>query len=350
MVMNLRSLRDDHVDFCNFIRERYGSLVSFDQGAYIAYYGDKNELLADELNWKPYWGLEGCPDIVHFHGPKPRTALALLTNPSFQPPSPLIREIFEENPPAYKAFTRMWTAFQDRAYPSELLAAACSIRGECTFDYLDVADCPEFLSLISKLNDVVAATGETLEGGVCYPDQTPPQALLTSLPTVDPDHIRKRKNLGKAAKLSTTMLEIGLNGGHSALLLLYSNPHLNLVSVDICQHKYAERAAEFLTMHFPRRFQFFRGDSREVLPRLALMNPKLAFDAIHVDGGNVEDLAYADVSNSLRLARKDALFILDDLQVPWLERVFVECTLRGHIRPEVAGFEATPLHAVARVN
>ena len=37
------------------------------------------DLLPDELNWKPYWGLNSNAEIVHFHGPKPSLVLEFLT-------------------------------------------------------------------------------------------------------------------------------------------------------------------------------------------------------------------------------------------------------------------------------
>jgi hypothetical protein len=111
MLMNIKTLGEGHASFCKFIRENYADLASFAQGAYIAYYDGKNELLPDELNWKPYWGLHGDPQIVHFHGPKPRIALALLANPNSRAPS-IILEIFREDPKAYEEFVKTWNGFQ----------------------------------------------------------------------------------------------------------------------------------------------------------------------------------------------------------------------------------------------
>jgi hypothetical protein len=352
MLINIQRLREDHADFCKFIQDNYSIMEAFDQTAYISYYEGRNDLLSDELNWKPYWGVDGDPAIVHFHGPKPRVALGLLTNERFQTHR-LLREIFEENPHAYEEFLWMWTRFQIDCGVSRDAAGAHTLdqtNGRSP-DYLDAADSPHFLSVMSKLNERIASTRETIEGNVCYLDQTSPDDLLISLPTMEPNHIKKRRNLGVVARKSTMMLEIGLNGGHSALLTLLANPALTLVAVDNFQHKYAEQAATFLKERFPRRFHYIRGDSRDVLPRMALEKPKLQFDAFHVDGGHAESLAYADISNALRLAGKDALLVLDDLQAPWLARIFDECLLLGHFRPAAAHeFARTVLHEVVLVN
>jgi hypothetical protein len=351
MLMNVPRMRADHAAFCKFIQQNYSNLIAFDQGAYIAYYKDRNDLLGDEFNWKPYWGIHGDPAIVHFHGPKPRVALGFLTNERF-PTNRLIREIFEEDPSAYEEFVWMWTRFQSGGVPRGKAGAFTPKRlNEPSPDYLDAADSPDFLSIMSELNERVASTGERIEGNICYLDQTPADEILISLPTMEPNHIKKRRNLGVVARRSTMMLEIGLNGGHSALLVLISNPSLTLVVVDNFQHKYAEQAAVFLKDRFPRRFHCISGDSRDVLPRMALEKPRLRFDAVHVDGGHAENVAYADISNALRLARKDAFFVLDDLQAPWLARIFEECLLLGHFRPAPAAeFARTVLHEIVLVN
>jgi methyltransferase family protein len=330
MVMNIKALREDHPSFCRFIQRNYSELVSFDQGAYIAYYDGKNQLLPDELNWKPYWGMAGDPQIVHFHGPKPRTALAILTNPRFQT-SPLISEIFHQAPRAYEHFLSIWNKFLDRevATRDELENG----RAWSERSYSDAADSTDFLRHLAKLNERIASPGEKIEGNVCYLDQISVDEVLVSLPTMEPNHIKKRRNLGAVARQSTMMLEVGLNGGHSALLCLLSNPNLVFVGIDIFEHKYTEHAAAYLKETFPRRFHCIRGDSREVLPRMAIEKPNLLFDAIHIDGGHTEGVVYADVSNVLRLARHEALLVFDDLQSGRLARIFENCLLLGYFRP-----------------
>ena len=367
MVMNLKNLAKTHATFCEYIKQNYAKLVSFDQGAYRTHYDNMHDLLPDELNWKPYWGLNSNAQIVHFHGPKPGLALEFLTKPRVES-VPLIRELFEENPQAYKVFLQKWSESHAKAlFPKPPFVSSHSLgtrQQSNTTRFCpqvaeperpaaantDLADCPEFVGAVFELNQRLKESGENIEGNVCYLDQTPPNVLEQALPTTDIDHVKKRINLGIVARKSTMMLEIGLNGGHSALLCLLANQNLTFVAVDIFRHEYVEKAAEYLQARFPRRFHCLRGDSRDVLPRMALERPKHRFDAIHVDGGHSEPVAFADVSNSLRMARSDALFVLDDMQAPWLARIFKECLLLGHLRPTLAGeFIATPLHEVVRV-
>ena len=65
-------------DFQNFVRENVETLpaIAWDQGAYRKFYRNEKgkalwDMLAPELNWKPYWGDYSAAKIIHFHGPKP---------------------------------------------------------------------------------------------------------------------------------------------------------------------------------------------------------------------------------------------------------------------------------------
>jgi methyltransferase family protein len=204
-----------------------------------------------------------------------------------------------------------------------------------------------FLALLTELNACIAGTGEPLEGNLCYWDQTSLAEHLAARPIDDEDHVRKRINLSRVSSLSRSFLEIGLNGGHSALLLLYSNPQLILHSVDICDHEYTKHAADFLKCTFKYRFQFTAGDSREVLPTMFIEQPALRFDCFHIDGGHRAELVTADISNAIRLARRGAFFVVDDLQAAHLYRVFERFVRLGHFGvPADPPFLATRLHSV----
>jgi len=192
---------------------------------------------------------------------------------------------------------------------------------------------PQVLAVITELNQHLAATGEPIEGNVCYWHETPPERFRVEPPTDDPHHMSKRANLASLVRDHDTMLEIGLNGGHSALICLTANPLLHFFSVDIVGHNYTNVAADFLKARFGRRFHFFRGDSREVLPRLAVEKPTLKFDLIHVDGGHGVDLAYTDISNGLRMAAKDAELLFDDINAPQLDAVVMDFIAMGYLKP-----------------
>jgi predicted O-methyltransferase YrrM len=204
----------------------------------------------------------------------------------------------------------------------------------------------DVMSAISELNARISQTGEPIEGNICYWNQTPSSEYGTAPPITDPDHIKKRTNLAVLASRRTSMLEIGLNGGHSALICLLSNPYLSLFSVDIAVHRYTNIAAEYLKFRFGHRFTYWPGDSREVLPRAALERPNLRFDLLHVDGGHGAGLAMADISNSLRMAAPGAELVLDDTNAVHLGAILDHVVGLGYLAPlqDYTNLEQTVLH------
>ncbi len=163
-----------------------------------------------------------------------------------------------------------------------------------------------WLERLSKLNAVIASTGEHLEGNLFYFNRADDFAARPP----DPGHRAKRDRFREVVSGCTRMLEVGVNGGHSAFLALSSNPGLLYHGVDVCDHAYVIPAVEWLAKLFPGRVTFTKGSSLDVLPELA--RQRLSFDAFHEDGH--KPFYYKDIVNSSRMASKDgALIIVDDI-------------------------------------
>jgi Methyltransferase domain len=213
--------------------------------------------------------------------------------------------------------------FTDRGKPSD----------DPAFTARDPIRRPGVFEAIMQLNRAISVTGEDIEGNVCYWDGTPARVYLVAEPTNDAAHVGKRINLFELSKRHRSMLEIGLNGGHSAILCLLANPDLHLFSVDVCSHTYVESAATYLKKAFGRRFHFWKGDSRELLPRVAVDYPNLRFDLFHIDGGHGSGLAYADISNSIRMASVGAELIFDDINATHLNDILEAFVKMGYLCP-----------------
>ncbi len=93
-----------------------------------------------------------------------------------------------------------------------------------------------------------------------------------------------------------SVLEIGFNAGHSAVLWL-SLSEAELLSVDKGV-PWSEQASAVLTEQFPDRFTYLQCDSREILSEL----PDRNYDLLFIDGGH----SYSMTINDLYLA-----FVLD---------------------------------------
>jgi hypothetical protein len=157
----------------------------------------------------------------------------------------------------------------------------------------------DFLRRIKTLNGFIKESGEVLEGGIFYWDKDDNYYENSPTPSLAP----ARRNLWRATRFKRSLLEIGVNAGHSALLALSVNRELIYHGVDINSHRYTKPCVAYLMSEFPGRVQYYPGDSREVLPYLATHRPELAFDLFHVDGGHTDELCRTDVSNCIRLAR-----------------------------------------------
>jgi predicted O-methyltransferase YrrM len=108
-------------------------------------------------------------------------------------------------------------------------------------------------------------------------------------------------------------LEIGFNAGHSALLILASNPKVTYLGVDIGEHSYTREAGRILQNYFGDRFNLLIGDSQDVLPKLKL--EKQRYDLIHIDGGHSYQQCLSDLSNSSSLLmNRRSTIVLDDIK------------------------------------
>jgi hypothetical protein len=202
-------------------------------------------------------------------------------------------------------------------------------------DECDFESRRQWLEGLYSLNAVVEAQGELLVGNLFYPHGSGQDYGRKS---PDPVLRLKRDRFRSALRGKTRLLEIGINGGHSAYLALSSNPDLHYHGVDICDHAYVEPAVAWLQRQFPGRVYVDYGDSLKVLP--TLVNRRLTFDAFHVDG--CKEAYFDDIVNCSRMVdQSGGLVIVDDIGHPGVARRWRRCRRLGILRPS-AGFPARP--------
>jgi FkbM family methyltransferase len=122
-----------------------------------------------------------------------------------------------------------------------------------------------------------------------------------------------------------SIMEIGFNGGHSALLFLANTPpDTKVVSFDLGEYAYVFAAKRYIDSVFPGRHTLVTGDSTTTIPKYEeqvahRMNdtktaPPLRFDLIFIDGGHQNDIPMKDILNSQRLARDGRTVVaMDDI-------------------------------------
>jgi len=129
----------------------------------------------------------------------------------------------------------------------------------------------------------------------------------------------KQKNISNVVlnRQIKKVMEIGFNSGFSSLLMLISNPNIKIDCFDIGEHKYTLPCYEHIKKSFPDRINLMIGDSTKTLPKL-----KGHYDLIHIDGGHSVEVAKSDIDNSLRLADKRSILIMDDYNYEWLHKLW----------------------------
>jgi predicted O-methyltransferase YrrM len=177
---------------------------------------------------------------------------------------------------------------------------------------------PKFLEILESLNKTVRESQEVIEGNYFYHHQV---TELQNLP--DPSRSEKRVFLSGAVKGKRNVLEVGFNAGHSALLILSSNPQAKYLGVDIGEHSYTAPAATVLKHFFGVRFELVIADSRTFLNELVFEKRK--FDLIHVDGDHSYQSCLSDLRKSAKLMKNSrSRILLDDILGPEVEKAYLQ--------------------------
>jgi len=159
----------------------------------------------------------------------------------------------------------------------------------------------------NNLLPIIKSTGESLEGNVFMKHKTY---------QYDQKFVNKQKNLIIVSSQTNNKkcLEIGFNAGFSALLMLLSNPNIELTCIDIGEHKYTIPCFNKIKEDFSSRINLIIGDSTKILPVLN----GFKYDLIHIDGGHSKNIAEKDILNSFMLSKNGTTFIMDDYSHFWL--------------------------------
>jgi len=200
-------------------------------------------------------------------------------------------------------------------------AAAASVAGFADPAWDPIVDA----ALLVALNARVAECADRLEGNLFYHhDSRPPLPA-----TPDPSRRHKRRNFALYATTGDTLLEIGFNAGHSALLALCANPALRYTAIDLCRHAYTRPCFAILRDAFGERAVLLEGDSRALLP--ALVAARRRFALCHIDGGHGLDVARADVAHVLDLCDRGQVVLMDDVHNPTLDALVDWHCARGDV-------------------
>ncbi len=141
---------------------------------------------------------------------------------------------------------------------------------------------------------------------------------------VFPQLINKRANLlYLASKIPpyARIAEIGLNAGHSAVLLTILRGDSEIVFFDLCEHPYVRDCFAYLRAAFPtNRMRLIDGDSRTTLPLFSSTHVD-EYDLVHVDGGHQKEVFANDLECAIRMLKIGGVLIADDTNIDYISEL-----------------------------
>lgn len=168
-----------------------------------------------------------------------------------------------------------------------------------------------------------------------YPSWKGVGSYLMDGQTSDYCHIMFRKQclLFDTVNDSKHALEIGVHGGHSLLIMLLSNPKLEITCIDACYFGHEEKCVKYLQKEFPdSKINFHKGSSVDILKQLKKTLSLHPPDFAHIDGNHNIDFIRAEAEILLEVMKPRDKIIFDDirdeiLQSKWFSSRFEVITI-----------------------
>lgn len=157
---------------------------------------------------------------------------------------------------------------------------------------------------------IIKKSGELLEGNIFTLHHTFDYTNVYLPKATNLSNIVLNKNI-------KNVMEIGFNAGFSTLLMLITNPTINITCFDLGEHKYTLPCYNQLKETFGNRINIIIGDSRKTLKHV-----NETYDLIHIDGGNSIEVANSDIIHSYRLSKQGTILIMDDYDFPELHKLW----------------------------
>lgn len=160
---------------------------------------------------------------------------------------------------------------------------------------------------LKNITTILHSIGERIEGNlICdiYPDNM-----------IHYITINKIANLQYLCKDKKKIVEIGVNGCHSLLIMLLENPNAEYLLFDLNNHAYTEPVLNYIRFAFPNtNIKVVFGNSVTTVKEYIENNSAelKTYDLCHLDGGHTEDVFSFDYENMKKLISRDGCVIFDD--------------------------------------
>ena len=203
---------------------------------------------------------------------------------------------------------------------------------------------PEVQEHIRNIATILDRLGERIEGNLICD--------ITSDNLVDVANTSKINNLLKLAEGKSKICEIGVNAGHSLLLMVSSNPTAEYVLFDLGGHGYTKPCVEYIKNAYPStKITEIYGDSNLTLRDYVASGELNTFDLIHIDGGHETQTVVNDFIYTQFLLNKDGLVIFDDYNFGNIQQIIDYYVTRDVIsKHHEDGMIETNLHYIYKLN
>jgi predicted O-methyltransferase YrrM len=166
------------------------------------------------------------------------------------------------------------------------------------------------------------------------------------------DHINESKiyNLLKLAEGKSKICEIGVNAGHSLLLMVSVNPNAEYLLFDLGHHSYTKPCVEYIKNAYPStKITEVYGDSNLTLRDYVKNNKLNTYDMIHIDGGHETSTVVNDFIYTQFLLKEDGIIIFDDYNYGNIKNVIDYYVEKNVISKYDVGIVNTNLHYVYKI-
>jgi predicted O-methyltransferase YrrM len=160
----------------------------------------------------------------------------------------------------------------------------------------------EVRNQIFEIADILNNIGERVEGNLICD--------ISSDNLIDDVNKNKIYNLMKLAEGKSKICEIGVNAGHSLLLMVSVNPTAEYLIFDLGGHAYTRPCVDYIKRQYPStKITEVYGDTKITLNEYKKTK---SCDMIHIDGGHDTHTVVNDFIYTQQLLKKGGVVVFDD--------------------------------------
>jgi len=201
---------------------------------------------------------------------------------------------------------------------------------------------PEVVDHIVNIANILNEIGERVEGNLICD--------ISSDNLIDEANRSKIYNLLKLSENKLKICEIGVNAGHSLLLMVSNNPNAEYLILDLNNHGYTKPCIDYIKNAYPStKITEVYGDTKLTLREYIKTKELNTFDMIHIDGGHDTHTVINDFIYTQQLLSADGVIIFDDYNYNNIKEIIDYYLNKDIITQYTDGVINTNLHYIYKI-